>query len=101
MKGEIKSCPTTMLVNLGSVATMINTKHIEQVINNLIKENDSLKGQLDKSKHENKMQNEKKKFELTSQMTHDQLSRPHETIMCHKWTSLKKQVRRCITQLLI
>ena len=82
---------------------MTNTKLIENVINNLLKENESLKDQLDtQSKHENKMQNVKREFEETSRMTNDQLSNAHETIenqvlditnMCHKWKNLKKQFR--------
>ena len=53
----MNSSPTTMLVDSGSVATMMNTKLTEQVISILLKENQSLKDQLDtQSNHENQMQ---------------------------------------------
>ena len=53
----MNSSPTTMLVDSGSVATMMNTKLTEQVISILLKENESLKDQLDtQSNHENQMQ---------------------------------------------
>lgn len=41
----MNSSPTTMLVNQGSLAAMMSTKRIEQVINILLKENESLKDQ--------------------------------------------------------
>ena len=40
-----------MFVNSGSVVTMMNTKLIEQIINNLLKKNDSLKYQFDTRNH--------------------------------------------------
>ena len=50
-----------MVVDWGSVTTIINTKLIEYDITNLLKENMTLKDQLDtQSKHENKMKTMKR-----------------------------------------
>lgn len=60
-KDKINSWPTTMVVDSGSVTTIINTKLIEYDITNLLKENMTLKDQLDtQSKHENKMKTMKR-----------------------------------------
>ena len=89
-----------MLVDSWSVATVMKTKLIGHVINNLIKENDSLKGQLDTaSKHENETQNVKKEFEETSRMTNDHLSRAHQTIEIAKYVSKVEEPERAISNL--
>ena len=92
---------------------MINTKVIEQVINNLLKENATLKDRLDtQSKHGNEMQNVKREFEKNSRLTNDQLSRANGTIenKIHEITNLvsnkkrknlKKQFYSCVIQLLV
>ena len=78
----------------------MKTKLIGHVINNLIKENDSLKDHLDTtSKHENETQNVKKEFEETSRMTNDQLSRAHQTIEIAKYVSKVEEPERTIFKL--
>lgn len=70
-----------MLVDSKSGTTVINTKLIEQVISNLLKENETLIHQLETvSKHENKMQKMNREYEGESQLINDQLSRVDEAI---------------------
>ena len=81
VKDKISTWPTTMLVDSKSGTTVINTKLIEQVISNLLKENETLIHQLETvSKHENKMQKMNREYEGESQLINDQLSRVDEAI---------------------
>ena len=80
-KDKINSWPTTTLVDLGSVTTIINTKLIEQVITNLLKENATLKDQLDtQSKHVNELKNMKREPKDYYRLNNDQSNRANETI---------------------
>ena len=75
-KDKINSWPTTMVVDSGSVTTIINTKLIEYDITNLLKENMTLKDQLDtQSKHENKMKTMKREPKDYYRRNNDQSNR--------------------------
>ena len=75
-KDNINSWPTTMVVDWGSVTTIINTKLIEYDITNLLKENMTLKDQLDtQSKHENKMKTMKREPKDYYRRNNDQSNR--------------------------